>query len=1100
MRFVAWLTVRRVRSSWRLMLASAFGVLLAVTVIAGAVLYSDAQAEAGLRYALAPRVSSNLLSLKVVVEDRPLGRSDYERLDTVVKRTVQDHLGWLHQGEHRLGHSRPMPFLIGPDRLTPFPDTLDAYLFFQGRLQDNTRLIEGRWPQQAPETLDGGPRPLEVVIGAEVAELLGWAEGQELYLVPFDTAPTEHVPLVVVGVVEATDPDGPYWFGDNPRLELQEQDPIDQDDAQFLVPLYVREADFFNGLGARYPMLLGNYWWYESLDTGSLTAGTAPRAADALEALEDDLARAFPRSDALSQLGAFVASYERDLGVARVPLFLFSSLVVGVVLYYLVLVSWLLARSRGPETALLRSRGATRFQVATLLGLGEGLVVTVPAVVAGPFLALAIVRVLPADELGLADLSIGLSPSLFAFAGLGGLACIAVFLASGLSVAGQSIVQFLRERTRPIGSPAVYRYAIDLLVLAALGMVWWQIQGRGGFLTERLLGEGLEVDLTLLVGPAIGLLAVGLLLLRVLPYVLRLLAALARSFRGVWLVHGLNRMARDPLPYGAVAVLLMLVTGIGVFGATLGPTLTRGQSDQARYAIGAEFVVTTLDERAARFIERQQERLAAVPGMHVVSAVNRGNMVLTRTSIGGVSANLLWVDPAEVGKAMWFRPDFADKDVEELLRPLLKRRSERPAGAIVLEGAERIGMWVQPQRAASGYNFWVRLRDKVGLYESVLMGRLDFDEWTYMEVPLPDRVHLTPPFSLAGFYITGSVLTGFGAGSLAIDAVTAVVDGEQRVVEPFEALGVWEPMPNLATVQDTVGIERSAAHSGNGGIRFRWIDPPGREPRGFFISPVPLPLPAIGGPSFVPGQLVWGRIEAQPIVLEIKDVADYFPTLNPDTRPFLLVDMEGLRTYQRVMPRPRPSDPTEFWFALEEGADRAEVRSVLEELVELIYPFGELHDREEKVLQAQGNPLIGGVWNGLPWIALVTLGGVAVLGFVLYGALLFERTRVEVGLLRALGFTRRQIGLVLGVEGSVVAAVGIGVGAAVGVWLGRWVIGYLDVTVEGRSLVPPLSLVLDGRLMAFTYLSVTLAGVLGTLLVLTLANRLRLADVLRVEE
>ena len=76
----------------------------------------------------------------------------------------------------------------------------------------------------------------------------------------------------------------------------------------------------------------------------------------------------------------------------------------------------------------------------------------------------------------------------------------------------------------------------------------------------------------------------------------------------------------------------------------------------------------------------------------------------------------------------------------------------------------------------------------------------------------------------------------------------------------------------------------------------------------------------------------------------------------------------------------------------------------------------------------------------------------------------------------------------------------IGIGAAVGVWLGRWVIGYLDVTAEGRSLVPPLSLVLDGRLTALTYLSVVMAGVLGTLLVLTLANRLRLADVLRVEE
>ena len=49
-------------------------------------------------------------------------------------------------------------------------------------------------------------------------------------------------------------------------------------------------------------------------------------------------------------------------------------------------------------------------------------------------------------------------------------------------------------------------------------------------------------------------------------------------------------------------------------------------------------------------------------------------------------------------------------------------------------------------------------------------------------------------------------------------------------------------------------------------------------------------------------------------------------------------------------------------------------------------------------------------------------------------------------------------------------------------------------------MVPPMDLLLDGRLAAVTYVEVGLAAVLATLLAFVLASRLRLHDVLRVEE
>ena len=349
------------------MSASAFGVLTAVTLVSVATLQSQTLTEAGLGHTLATSPVLERQSLQLVVRDRPLGLQDYDQLRSSVEEVLQDRLSWLFKSMHRSGHSQPLPFVRSEEEVPQTLGASTAYVFFQEEFEAHARLVSGRWPHRAPGDSDVDQLSIEVAIGAQVASYMNWAEGTRIFLVPFNTVPEEKIAVTIVGIVEPADPEELYWFGDLTKFLVDDaNDPI-------LVPLYASEQSFFSDIGARYPMLLGIYWWHVFLNLDALTSSTVSQAGQSVRALEADLNRAFPRSLVLSLLNRIISNYKRDLTLARVPLFLFTSLVVGVVLYFLVVIAVMLAHDRGAETARLRSRGANVLQIGALLGLGEGL-------------------------------------------------------------------------------------------------------------------------------------------------------------------------------------------------------------------------------------------------------------------------------------------------------------------------------------------------------------------------------------------------------------------------------------------------------------------------------------------------------------------------------------------------------------------------------------------------------------------------------------------------------------------------------------------------------------------------------------------------------
>lgn len=1124
-----WLLLRRLRSSWALLAITSFGILAAVTLMSVGAVYSQVLAEGGLQHTLAT-IDQRVLNVQVIAQNRPLGPADYQRLRAQVEDISQARLGHLMRGVERLGQTQGnLPVVFQNDGSGANSASPMGRPFFLTGFQQHSRLVEGRWPEAAPVLHENG-LDMEIAVGQRTAATMGLKLGAQIFLVPFSSDPSEVVALTIVGLMEPVDPKEDYWMFSPSYFSVQ------QFGDDVLLPLYVPEEHFFSGMGAKYPSLVGDFGWFLFLDAGGLTAATAGPAKDALAGLESDINKQFPRTLVLTGLKNRILAYERTLTLARVPLFLFISLVVVVILYFLALIMGLIARSQADEAGLLRSRGAGVLQVTGLLILGEAIVVLV-AVAVGPFLALALVRYLLLGtinpEVGDAgSINVGISASMFWMGAIGGLLSLGVLAISGWSRARNGLIESLAARARPPTVPFVHRYYLDALVLAALALVLWQIRGRGGFATRDLASNSLDVDYTLLLGPILGLIGAAVITLRVLPWAVRIFAWLSARTGPAWVAFPLVRLARDPLPHGSLVVILLLATALGLFGAAFQASLSKSQIEQALYRVGGDVVLT-----GASFPEALQRDIGSINGVSSVTPIFSERVALI--SLGSSNRTmLLATDPVTLPNTVWFRDDFAEVELEELLSPLHQARhiastssADPGLGIEIPGGSEYLGVWVKPSvlnrsTVVRELNLWARVEGSGGRTRHLLVGDLlgsqpnpvaldplTFQrdplegpapsqsriDWTFYRAPLQDAAaSLEQPIRLVAFFMSREAFTRLPPGSIFLDDITAIGPGPtESVIEGFEGAAPWVALPNQGTVPDSVERTAGAALSGGRGLSFGWEEPFSRLPRGIMIPPGPYPLPVIGGPTFQVGEQLRPKVNGQIVPMAVTGRISYFPTVNPANQPLLIASLEDLRQHLKRIPRGIYNPPEQLWLALDRGADR---ERVLETINSRVSPAVIIKDRGREVDLARRDPLAGGGWNGLTLMGMAAITVAVLLTLALHGVAEVRTERVDLTVAQTLGLSRWQLTASLALERVVVAVLGIGVGAVVGLWMGRWVLGYLDITPTGRPVIPPMIPIVEEWVAALVLAGLAAATVLAFVFVAVAARRLRVPEILRMGE
>ncbi len=141
-----------------------------------------------------------------------------------------------------------------------------------------------------------------------------------------------------------------------------------------------------------------------------------------------------------------------------------------------------------------------------------------------------------------------------------------------------------------------------------------------------------------------------------------------------------------------------------------------------------------------------------------------------------------------------------------------------------------------------------------------------------------------------------------------------------------------------------------------------------------------------------------------------------------------------------------------FSILLDQGADQSKlVQNGLNTIVK-DWSSAELNIRaEQRRPERQG--LFGLLSAGFIASALLT-----VLGFLLYALFSFRRRFIEMGMLRAIGLSIRQMTSLLAAELALLVLLGIGVGTALGVFASRLFVPFLQIGASAQSQYPPFKI------------------------------------------
>ena len=599
------------------------------------------------------------------------------------------------------------------DRMRLFPATITSYdstaeplsyvaLGFISDLEPHIEILEGQYPSPVANNSD----PVEVMISFKIVEELGLQSGEE-YIVYYKEPLTEGATVETVfqhririaGVWRANDPKEDYWFYRQPAF-----------DEVFLMPeaSYIQLGSGMRGeVGLALWSLVANGDQVRSADVNSLLGRISLMRKQAATALRDlDLARS-PEEKLIN--------YSQTVLLLTVSLYVFSVPILGLVLYFISLVSGMIVQRQRNEVAMLRSRGTTTSQVVGIYLL-EGLIVGVLSMVIGALVGERLAQVMGLTRSFLdwenrPFLTTVLSWPNLRFGLLALAAAITASIAPATRAAKDTVVTYKQEQARSLRPPFWQRAFLDvaLLVPALYGYYLLDLRGTISFLeTNRESGSPFSNPYLFLV-PVLFVFSGALLCIRVFPWVMRILAWLVNVWRGVVPVLALRHLSRTASHYTGPMLLLILTLSLAVFTASMAQTLDDYTVERSYYDVGADFRLVEIGESTevggfggmgAGASEGSEEDEGPdwlflpvsehlnIPGVNHAARVWLRD-VAAKLPTGSLPARMMGVDRVDFSRVGFFRRDFAPASMGSLMNALAVRDDA------VLASREVFGMGIE---------------------------------------------------------------------------------------------------------------------------------------------------------------------------------------------------------------------------------------------------------------------------------------------------------------------------------------------------------------------------------------------------------------------
>jgi ABC-type antimicrobial peptide transport system permease subunit len=1130
------LIARRSIAHIRLLTAVMAGVVIAVSIMAATFIYFDSLRNLALRHVLEGQ-SETSLDVVMQMSVPTAQRGPYDATRARVNGLVERGLAEFVQQNHFAVRSSTFDF----EPVSLVSDTPDgvkrrvAFVTLPGIL-DEIDMVDGAYPGTGTRAIAGEVFRPEIIIPANVARGFDLSIGESFVAVPFTSHVNPSPEPVIAGIFERRNPDSTFWRA------YDELFGFDSPTFAFVVAV-VSEKTFVDYLASLLPNMTASYGWTLDVDSDRIDAASADGILRGLGTLEATMKVDSNTYRQITGLDSVLSDFETRLFFNRLPMIIVMVLVVLVVMYYAVTLASLLVDAQREEISLLRTRGSSGTQIVAVFAI-EAAVLALIAVAIGPLiagLAIKYAGILPwfSDLNGGAVIPVRIGWESYRLAALGGLLSFMALFYPAFRASRVGLLSHRSRTGRSSGPPAFQRYYLDVAALGVAVVLLAQLQSRGSIAAENLAGEK-TVDQATLVIPALFLVVAGVVMLRLFPVMMELLARLfsGRVFYRLvspMMVLGLWTMARNPAHYSRLSLLFILTAGLGVFAANFGATLDRSSTDQALYATGADVRVVGLTTRSGQTGADTIGNVARLGEVETVSRVLQRDGGALR-SLGVDKFHMIAVDVDSFADVAWSRPGLNPDELQEQLESI--RVDEMP-GITLPAGTRYLSMRVRPSQPTPGLTVVAAFRDANGRYSSGTIGTLNphpansrrfgcdqstvgavsaesdvQPDWCTIggnvgrvsfgndEGPVESLNLVSFRFSSLGAFISGSGQVP--PGTVQIDEISAVSsDGTVTVIESFDdptSSDRWSGMPLLPatdsegrTIPGVVSLSWAEFEANGGFMLYAGLESP--------------PVPILASSEFLErsgrsvGDVMRATLENEDISLEIVDRIDFIPTVDPDADPFIVADLDAvLSTVNRFGPFGETVQFDELWISTESDDTTRIASSVASQINLLPYSYTSVVDRDSALAVIESDPLVRAGWSVLLALAYATVLLVSGVGFLVHSLVSFEARKGEFALLRTIGLSMRQLLSLVVLEQALVLGVAIGIGTFMGTRLGGTILPFLSKSGEGVRVVPPILVVIDWPSLGITFALLGIVILLVVAVILVSVYRMSIQSVRRLGE
>ena len=474
------------------------------------------------------------------------------------------------------------------------------------------------------------------------------------------------IPIRLAGIWHAADPQEEFWFG-NPDTQLKDALLVRRDD-------YIRFVQPSISSGSREAS------WYVILDEDQMVPRDSTAYLAGFEEAQSLINQFLPdvrfNMPPLDPLEDFV---QRSTALTIILMGYYLP-AFAILLYFLLLISGIIARWQRSEISIFVSRGMGIFGILNMTILEQS-VLFVIGFPLGIFFGLFIARVM-----GYTDSFLSFTQRSPLPVSLQGLSIPLILVALGVSfiarvwpmmrVDRKNILAEGHEWARPTQGPFWYRYYLDFLLLIPTYYAYSQISQRGslaGMLVTQ--PEDLYQDPLLIVIPALFVVTAALMSMRLFSIAMRMLDIIAN--RTSWLpVHlALRQLGRQSHEYISPLLLVIIALGMGIYTLSMATSLDQWLVDRMYYRTGADMTFEPLPliegqtfTDGSRIPEPQE--FTKVEG--VLNATRVGTYPLRVSLPGGGErrGHFIALDRLDFPSVAWWRADLSEEPLGGLMNQL----------------------------------------------------------------------------------------------------------------------------------------------------------------------------------------------------------------------------------------------------------------------------------------------------------------------------------------------------------------------------------------------------------------------------------------------